>query len=399
MSEMKGAKNHFERRYDLDWLRICSIFLVFIYHSTLFFSNTWYMTNAETSRYLSGVMSFGTAFVLPLFFVISGMSTFYALNFVSPGKFTALRAIRLLVPFVIGIFTHIPLQIYLASSLTESISTSFFQFYRGQLFDGIYEFGTGYFPVFGTHLWFLIILFLCSLLLIIPFVLLRKEEAQKGLQKTTSFLRKPGVIFTLVIPVILFEYLNLAIGSIIPRVGGYTMYTFILFYLFGYIIATDNKFKESIEKQIIPALILVITTAAVLAPILFLNYDIYEMAGYHPLKNVYFILNPLFGWSVVILLLGLGSKYFNKDNKARKFLNELVLPFYILHQTVLLIVGYYVIPLSLSTGIKYLIILSGSSAIIVTLLMIIKYINLLRFLFGMRWKKGLWSRNKSEKVA
>lgn len=357
------------------------------------------MTNAETSRYLSGVMSFGTAFVLPLFFVISGMSTFYALNFVSPGKYTALRAIRLLVPFVIGIFTHIPLQIYLASSLTESISTSFFQFYRGQLFDGIYEFGTGYFPVFGTHLWFLIILFLCSLLLIIPFVLLRKEEAQKGLQKTTSFLRKPGVIFTLVIPVILFEYLNLAIGSIIPRVGGYTMYTFILFYLFGYIIATDNKFKESIEKQIIPALILVITTAAVLAPILFLNYDIYEMAGYHPLKNVYFILNPLFGWSVVILLLGLGSKYFNKDNKARKFLNELVLPFYILHQTVLLIVGYYVIPLSLSTGIKYLIILSGSSAIIVTLLMIIKYINLLRFLFGMRWKKGLWSRNKSEKVA
>ncbi len=352
------------------------------------------MTNAETSRYLSGIMSFGTAFALPLFFVISGMSTFYALNFVSPGKYTALRAIRLLVPFVIGIFTHIPLQIYLASNLSGSISTSFFQFYGGQLFDGIYELGTGFFPVFGTHLWFLVILFLCSLLLIIPFVLLRKEKAQKGLQKTTSFLRKPGVIFTLVIPAILFEYLNLAFGGIIPRVGGYPMYTFILFYFFGYIIATDNKFKESIEKQIKPALILAITTAAILAPLLFLNYDIYESAGYHPLKNVYFILNPIFGWSLVILLLGLGSKYFNKNNRARKFLNELVLPFYILHQTVLLVVGYLVIPLALSAFVKYILIFIASLIVISILLLIIKYINPLRFLFGMHWKKGILAGKK-----
>ncbi|NPD90306.1 MAG: acyltransferase family protein [Asgard group archaeon] len=391
-SEVTSSKTFtkLERRYDLDWLRIVSILLVFFYHSTLFFSTpSWLMKNAETSRYLSGIMNFGTAFALPLFFVIAGMSTFYALNFVSAGKYTAMRALRLLLPFILGIFTHIPLQIYLASSLSGSISTSFTQFYDGLMFNGIYELGTGYFAIFGTHLWFLVILFVCSLILIVPFVLLRKEKAQKGLQKTTSFLRKPGVIFTLVIPVILFEYLNLAIGDVIPRVGGYPMYSYILFYFFGYIIATDAKFKEAIEKQIIPALIITIASAAVLAPLLFLNYDLYETAGYHPLKNVYFLLYPIFGWSLVILFLGLGSKYFNKNNRVRKFLNELVLPFYILHQTVLLVVGYFVIPLAFSAFVKFVIIFFTSLAIIVILLMIIKYINPIRVLFGMRWKKDL----------
>ncbi len=50
-------------------------------------------------------MQLGLGLILPLFFVIARMSTFYALNYVKVGKYTLARAIRLMVPFAIGIFT------------------------------------------------------------------------------------------------------------------------------------------------------------------------------------------------------------------------------------------------------------------------------------------------------
>jgi len=38
-----------QRRYDLDWLRVLGILLVFIYHSTRFFNyGDWHVKNAVT---------------------------------------------------------------------------------------------------------------------------------------------------------------------------------------------------------------------------------------------------------------------------------------------------------------------------------------------------------------
>ncbi|MBK5114650.1 MAG: acyltransferase family protein [Candidatus Heimdallarchaeota archaeon] len=164
-----------ERRYDLDWLRIIAIVLVFFYHCSRFFNiEPWHLKNAELSNYLTGGLSFGTAFVLPLFFIISGMCTFYALNHISAGKYTLVRSVRLLVPFFIGIFTHIPLQLYLEAKYYGIVTRGFFESY-GQMFSGIYGFG-GNFPLMGHHLWFLVILFIYSLILIGPFVLLRRKR-------------------------------------------------------------------------------------------------------------------------------------------------------------------------------------------------------------------------------
>ncbi len=75
-----------ERRYDLDWLRIISIILVFFYHCTMIFQWAYWVINDSnlvelSATRLKAYMSIGTSFVLPLFFVIGGMGTFYALNY------------------------------------------------------------------------------------------------------------------------------------------------------------------------------------------------------------------------------------------------------------------------------------------------------------------------------
>jgi peptidoglycan/LPS O-acetylase OafA/YrhL len=73
MNEEKTPPPKLERRYDLDWLRIIAIFLVFIYHCTrLFDGQDWHIKNNVVDRYMIGYFSFLTGIGMPLFFMIAG---------------------------------------------------------------------------------------------------------------------------------------------------------------------------------------------------------------------------------------------------------------------------------------------------------------------------------------
>jgi len=93
-------------------------------------------------------------------------------------------------------------------------------------------------------------------------------------------------------------------------------------------------------------------------------------------------------WTLVVFILSLGIKYLNFSNKIVNYGNEAVLPFYILHQTIILSVGWFVIPWNIGVLPKYLII-SGVSFVLIMALyeLLIKRINIVRFFFGMRLKK------------
>jgi hypothetical protein len=101
----------------------------------------------------------------------------------------------------------------------------------------------------------------------------------------------------------------------------------------------------------------------------------------------FFVIRVSFAWSGVLFILWLGYRYLNRDSKNRKFLNELVLPFYILHQTVLIVLGFFIIQLELDVLMKFLLILSSAFVCISILLLIIREENTIRFLFGMKMRK------------
>jgi len=91
------------------------------------------------------------------------------------------------------------------------------------------------------------------------------------------------------------------------------------------------------------------------------------------------------------LLLALG--YLSFDRPILRKLNEGVLPFYILHQTVLLWVGYYIMPMEIHDGLKWAIVSVVSFSLIICLYMlIIRKIDLIRFLFGMKTSHPFFSR-------
>ena len=368
--------NNFERRYDIDWLRIIAVFLVFIFHCSRFFDlNDWHVKVPidEQDLGVTFFFNFLGGIGMPLFFIISGMATFYFLGFANARLYTKARFVRLMIPFLFAIFTQIPIQVYLDRVNHSEFTGSFFEFYP-QYYNGLYGYG-GNFPWTGFHLWFLILLFLFSLITVNLFVYLRKDENLEKISKVALFFKKPGSLYLLIIPVIILELLNPL--SILGNFGGYNLFSLLVFYIIGFLIASDKQFKESIENHGLIALIVGIISALLLPVVILFFYNVF----------LFWIVGLTYVWSWLIVILGLGSKHLNFNHKSRKFLNEIVMPFYVLHQTIIVIIGFFVIQTSLIIILEYLIISIVSFAIIIALVLIIREVNVLRFLFGMSLKK------------
>ena len=144
--------------------------------------------------------------------------------------------------------------------------------------------------------------------------------------------------------------------------------------------------QENIKKYASIALI----AALVLQTVHYLLWFVIK-PGFPDNKAVYLgieIFTTLRSLLFIFAILGLGSRYLNFNNRFLRYANEAVLPFYILHQTIILIIGFLVIQWSMGIAPKYLIISATSFVAILAIYeLLIRRINILQFLFGMRWRK------------
>jgi peptidoglycan/LPS O-acetylase OafA/YrhL len=104
-----------------------------------------------------------------------------------------------------------------------------------------------------------------------------------------------------------------------------------------------------------------------------------------PLYALFFSLYGLWAWSWVLAILGFGMSHLSFTTPTLKYANEAVLPFYILHQPVLLGVGYFVVQWAIPDALKFVVIAACSFTIIMgSYELLVRRINILRFLFGMK---------------
>jgi hypothetical protein len=124
------------RLYYLDWLRVLAILTVFVYHSTRFFNmEDWHVKNPTWYPWVEVWNVFAGTWMMPLIFLISGASLFYAVGKGGAGKFVKDKTLRLLVPLLVGVFTHASLQVYLERVTHGQFSGTYFQFLP-QYFNG-----------------------------------------------------------------------------------------------------------------------------------------------------------------------------------------------------------------------------------------------------------------------
>jgi peptidoglycan/LPS O-acetylase OafA/YrhL len=370
------------RRYELDWLRVLSIFAVFVFHTLLFFAtDDFYVKNASEYPLVDIVRDFFFAWGMPLVFVVSGASTFYALSRRSAGAFLRERAARLLVPLAAGLVSYLAWIIYLDRLGHGRFAGSFVEFIPAY-FDGLDMFG-GNFPWHGIHLWYLELLFVFSLLGLPLFLWLRQGSGRQALAWLGDRLAFPGGVYLLAVPLALLEAMPAPDTPLTARVySGWSILSYLLIFALGFLLVSHERLYDGVRRlRWLSLAAAVLVTARLAAQLLALDYPDYGTGLYAEI----YAERALVCWTWILAIAGFAAQRLRFATPALGYANEAVMPFYILHLPVLISVAYAVLPLPAPDLAKWLAILVLSFGLCAGLYeFVVRRINVLRVLFGMR---------------
>ena len=159
--------------------------------------------------------------------------------------------------------------------------------------------------------------------------------------------------------------------------------SYLTYFIFGYLFCSDPRFGQALDRSwkwaLIPALSLFFGFFWLIST----NHV--PPRAYSPGFMLLQVVAALHSWSWLVVFLGLGRKYLNFTNPILTYANQAAYPFYILHQTVIVVIGFYVVQWNAGIPLKYLVITTASligSILIYDLL--VKRTNITRALFGMK---------------
>lgn len=349
-----------QRRAYIDNLRNLTILLLFPVHTFMIwndFGSGFYIW-VKDSRILSTLIVLVNPWFMPVLFVLAGMSARYALEKRTVREFVMQRILKLLIPFICGMLLIVPFQTFYARK--------YFCQFEGSLIDNwIYFFThltdfTGYDGAFTPgHLWFVLFLFVICLLSLIFFRLFPYERLSVWVEKMPAF----GILL-LFIPIWLMYHLG--------NFGGYSIGKNLALYLIGYYVLSNDSITDKIEKNIkwIGSLCVIGTIA--------LAALYYRFAYYGDLWINYI------GWNSILVLLFLGKRFLNKRTKFTVYFNRASYPVYVLHQSVLVALAYYVVRMCGYMTVQVSGICIGSFALTILAYHLIKRIPFVRNMVGIR---------------
>ena len=376
-----------KRSYYLDWVRVISIGLVFLFHCGRFFDHEdWHVKNNTTSELATQAIFFISRWIMPLFFFISGASTSFALKGRTLGGFVKGRLKRLAVPLILGILILSPPQVYLERLTHNQFSGPFIDFLP-HYFDGWYAFG-GNFAWMGLHLWYLLLLLVFSFAGLPSFHLFMKNPSRVPNARPLLFI---AAILVLSVPGTLLSPDGI-LGSRIW--GGWSMVEHFIIFIMGYVLFSSAEFPGLLERWRKPLL----TGAIALSFAVMIPNPVSDLSFGDPWYFLKMLVRSAHCLTCVFTVLGFARHYLNSGGPALKHLNEAVLPFYILHQAVIVPVGFWVVATGWSIGLKYLVIVGVSFVIVILLYAPISRIDTLRYLFGMSAQRRTTTRQTGKTV-
>jgi hypothetical protein len=316
---------------------------------------------------------FATTWLLPLIFVVSGASLYWAVGKGGMGKFIRDKVLRLLVPVVVCALTHASLQTYL-----ESVTHGEF---RGSYFQYLPRYYTSELDWSGAHLWYLWVLFLFSLVLY-PLMRWFRGRGRDVLSRLSHLLASPGAIYALALPAVLLVVLLDYESAVMEHSAGWALVVYLWLTLAGFLIASEDRLQASSQRLRWLSLPLGLLLAGLQFPLLGLDVPPTFGTWRYALG---WGCRALGSWCCILAALGFARKHLDFSTPFLKYANGAVLPFYILHQTVLLGVGYFVVRWPIPDLLKWAVILLASFAVIMVLYeLLVRRFNVMRFLFGMK---------------
>ncbi|WP_193164121.1 acyltransferase family protein [Microbulbifer hainanensis] len=380
-----------ERRYDIDWLRTLAFAVLILFHLGMYYVADWgwHIKSEQTVTWLQNLMMLTAPWRMSLLFFISAV----ALALVqkrsdarSGLQLAGRRTQRLLVPLLFGMFVIVVPQTYFEALSQNLIEPGYFQFwgkYINPRTDLLTEHHTAIGLLTWNHLWFLPYLWIYSLLLI-P---LRRPLNQ--LAQSRIFQRVPPVLaIAAVVIVLMLVWLLLRTQYPVTHAlvnDWYNHGRYLLVFVFGYLFALQPRWWQFVIDRrslflglAIGCYLLIIANRNGAFPALEANFN--QHLGVRLFAGIVVALNH---WAWIFCVVGFAGFYLNRPSRVLRYTNPAILPWYILHQTLIIVFAWSLKPLALPIGLEAVCLLALTVGGCVGGYGIIRRVNALRWLCGM----------------
>jgi hypothetical protein len=369
----------------MDWLRIGAFAILIAYHIGMYFVFwDWHVKTAQPLDWLAVPMLAVNAWRIALLFVVSGYGSAALFGKLGhAGAFLRERTLRLVIPLLAGVVLFVPLQPWIELQFKHGYTKDFVSFWLGDYFrmaplEGIML------PTWN-HLWFVGYLWaytaLVGLLLFLP-------------QRWRAWLRRAadaglGDGRVLIVPLVAL-LLRLWLGwpgaeETHDFIGdGFAHPLWLALFGFGFLLRDAPATWRGIRRWWPLAAAFAIAAYALVAAI-----EIVWPGNAVPPANAVIALalaRTVQMWSAIIALLGLADRFWNHDHPARAALTEAVFPAYIIHQTIIVGIGWVLVGQGLGAPIEALVLVAATTLGCWVFYRLGKAIGPLRPLIGLRYR-------------
>jgi len=347
-----------ERIHYLDWLKVLIVYGIVLFHVALVFSfETWLVSNHERSLILSAFAGFCFPWGIPAMFLIAGADAWFGLHSRSVADFLRRRFLRLVIPLVPGLLVLSPLQRFVTSSNPPPSIGTFWAFYASFFRNIHFSWTLQFISQYWLHLWFLAYLFAITLVCAPVLVWLRKPAGRRLTSWLVALSCRRGGVLVLAAPLVLTQLV------LRPRFPAYQDWadvaTYTLAFLWGAIFFSDRRFEAAIRQQVL--WLLAGGTLAMLGIGLLTYFTRIHATGdggaQAPAQLAQSFLWSLFVWSWLLAVLYLGIRWLNFPNRMQRYAEESVLPVYVIHHPLVLVIASFVVTWNLGVWPKFAVIL------------------------------------------
>jgi peptidoglycan/LPS O-acetylase OafA/YrhL len=389
---MTTTASSIDRRYDLDWIRVGAFFLLILYHTGMFYVPwEWHV---KTPRVVEGLMPFmllTNPWRLTLLFLVSGAATRFMADKTSVGKLTGARVARLLPPLLFAMFVIVPPQSYyeiveyMASHPGSGLSVDNF-WVRYVTASGQWCGADGECLTTPTwnHMWFVAYLLVYSLILALMLLLAPRlgSNLQGGLERC---LKGAGL---LVWPI---AFLAVTRIFLMPRFeithdlveDWYNHAVSFSAFILGFGLAKSEALRSRFVGVRWTALGLALVCWAAWASYVW----VYRADDANPPEVLRLVMRCVYSidqWCAIVAILGFGAKHLTMGGPALRYLTLGVFPFYLVHQTLIVVMAYHLAKLGLPQALEGTILVAATFAGCFATYEIVRRIPGLRILFGLK---------------
>ena len=364
-SKPPAAASPPDRHYGMDWLRIGAFLLLIFYHIGMFFVHwDWHVKARPVLEWVAVPMLATNAWRIPLLFLVSGYASAAILRKNASrgggtGGFAWERTKRLLIPVLFGMAVIIPPQVWIDLTGQHGYRRGFLEFWARDYFG--FQFISGIAMPTWQHLWFVVYLWLYTLTLALLLAILPRPwraAIGRAADRALTGWRVLGVPLALLALNLLATWPGHdATHDVIN--DGPAHVVFLGMFLFGYLLRGGAGVWAGIRAWWKLAAAMALVAYSVVAGV----EIVYPGRSVPPdwVIGMFGVARIFQGWCAIVALLGIADRFWNRDHPWRATLTEAVFPFYLIHQTIIVVVAWWCLKAGLGNAVSFAILVAATA--------------------------------------